>query len=189
VRPWPLPKLLATNRNALTVYGVLKFIAGEARRCSATRQRIADVCGLSLRTIGDAVGVLNEARWLAVNYGRQGMKTWYRFTFPVVGFFPVVRKTTHSKGKSMSKNDTQQIVSCMSKNDTQSLKGLVPAPPLPVGPAEHDGAEEHYSARIEREALARIRTRNAAPGGGGRGAVPISGGSVPQTVREGARKH
>jgi hypothetical protein len=147
--PWALPKLLAANRNALTVYAVLRFLAGDSRRYATTRQRIADVCGLSLRSIGEAVQALDEAGWLTMNYGRQGLKSWYRLTFPVVGFFPVVRKTYHSKPKSVSKNIPQQTVCCVSKNSTHSLNGVGasygPAP-TPTGGAERtptQGAVQH----------------------------------------------
>ena len=136
--PWALPKLLAGNRNALTVYGTLRWLSGESRRYATTRQRIADVCGLSLRSIGEAVQALDEAGWLTVNYGRQGLKSWYRLTFPVVGFFPVVRKTYHSKPKSVSKNIPQQTVCCGTKNIPHTLKGIgaCTAPPLtPTGGA------------------------------------------------------
>lgn len=140
--PWAIPKLLAANRNALTVYAVLRFLAGDSRRYSTTRQRIADVCGLSLRAIGFAVQALNEAGWLTLNYGRQGIKTWYRLTFPVVGFLPVVRKTYHSKRKSVSKNIPQQTVCCGTKNIPHPRKGVGatrPAP-TPTGGAERTPA-------------------------------------------------
>jgi len=49
--PWPLDRLLAANRNALTVYATLRWLAGDVRKLGTTRARIADVCGLCDDTI------------------------------------------------------------------------------------------------------------------------------------------
>ena len=93
--PWPLPKLLAESRNALTVYGALRWLAGDARQLFTTRRKVRDVCGLAEDTISEAMTALDKAGWVRVGYGRQGNRTWYRLTFPVPGFFPVPAKRRH----------------------------------------------------------------------------------------------
>lgn len=84
-RAWPLPKLLAANRNTMTVYAALRWQSGEHRQLNTTRDRIAKVCGLHRETITDAIQALNQSGWVSVSYGRQGNRTWYRLTFPVRG--------------------------------------------------------------------------------------------------------
>src|SRR5262249_23490665 len=96
-RPWPLDKLLVANRNAGTVYSALRWLAGDARRLSTTRKRIAAICGLYRDKITAAMHALSDAAWLALNYGRNGNRAWYRISFPEAGFFPVSVKTRHSK--------------------------------------------------------------------------------------------
>ncbi len=122
-QPWPLPKLLERDRNAATVYAAIRWLAGNSRRLGATRERIAAVCGLYRDTISAAMHALAEAGWLTLNYGRQGVRTWYRLSFPVSGFFPVSAKPRYSKRAATGKNPLQQTVSCVGKNPTLSRKG------------------------------------------------------------------
>lgn len=77
------------NRNALTVYAVLRWLSGSKRQLSTTRARIAAECGLHKETISAAMQSLRAGRWLSLRYGRYGSKSWYRITFPGTGFFPL----------------------------------------------------------------------------------------------------
>lgn len=171
----PLPELLRRNRNAATVYTALVILAEGKRQVNGTRARIAKQCGLAVRTIGMAVEALHEAHWIHRAYGRRGPRTWYRISLRENGLFavvaktthrgarkthpPVVRKATHSAASGVSKNDTQRASRCGTKNDTPLLekRGAVPAAAPGVATAPAQNADEHPSARIEREKLAAIR--------------------------------
>lgn len=122
-RPCPLPTLLEANRNAMTVYGAIRWLAGDKGRLSTTRKRIKDVCGLSERTIGDAVAALDSAGWITLNYGCDGSRKWYRLSLPMVGFLPMCGKTARRKRLSVSKNSTKETVSYGTKNSTLPLTG------------------------------------------------------------------
>ena len=93
--PWPLAKLLAKNRNALTVYGTLRWLAGDSRQLFTTRRTLRATCGLAEDTISAAMTALDSGGWVTVSYGRDGPRTWYRLSFPVPGFFPVPAKRRH----------------------------------------------------------------------------------------------
>lgn len=118
-----LPRLLARHPHAITVYAAVRWLAGDRRQISPTRSQIADVCYRSERLVGAALGALHEAGWIRLNYGRDGKRTWYRISFPVVGFWPVVSKTAHRDRARMSKNDTQRSRPCGTRN----------IPPSPIG--------------------------------------------------------
>jgi len=159
--PKSLPDLLKMNRNALTVYGSLRWLSNERRQLNTTRRRIADVCHLSEKRITDAMQALHDGGWVSVNYGRQGIKTWYRLSFPVGRFSPVVRKTTHRERRVVAQNDPQGTRPCGTENVPHTLKGIGrTAPPFtPVGEGVGHAplTAEHPAARIERERLAEIR--------------------------------
>ena len=93
-RPIQLPGLLKRDRNAVTVYFSLRWMAGGSRQLNTTRQRIADVCGLSPKRITAAMTALHEAGWLIRRYGRNGKRAWYRLVLRGFGLFPEGRKTT-----------------------------------------------------------------------------------------------
>ncbi len=84
--PWTLPNLLAANRNAVTVYAALCWLAKGRRQISVMRKGIAEVCNLYKDTIGKSVKVLDESGWLRLRYGRYGGKSWYRITLLVKDF-------------------------------------------------------------------------------------------------------
>ncbi len=151
-RPWSLEKVLAANRNAITVYAALRWLAGDVRRLGTTRQRIAEVCGLYRDTISAALHALSEAGWLVLRYGRQGVRTWYRITFPVSGFFPVSPKTRASKRAATGKSPTQETVSCVGENPTHPLKGIGTDGAPTRRPSVPDA-----TAEIERRRMAEIR--------------------------------
>jgi hypothetical protein len=166
--PWPLRKLLETNRNAVTVFGVLLHLAEGRRRFGATRRRIRNVCGLSERVIGAAINTLHEAEWITRTYAsdtHNGRRSWFRIVLRNrsrnlwyekrhTGHESTRRKTTHRKD-----------VSCGTKNVPQPHKGLKGGPTAPAlagaGAARSaplpEPLPEHPSARIERERLAEIR--------------------------------
>lgn len=161
-RPKSLPDLLTMNRNAGTVYIALRWLSGERRQLNTTRRRIADVCRISSKRISQAMQALDECGWVRVNYGRQGIKTWYRLSFPVGGFLPVVTKTTYRERKVVDKNDPQGTRPCGDENDPHTLKGIGRPTAPPLCPSGQGGAathqsEEHPATRIERERLAEIR--------------------------------
>ena len=87
-KPWPLPKLLAANRNAVIVYVTLRWMAGENRQLGTTRQQIRDVCGLYRDTISKALQCLHDARWISREYGREGNRVWYRISLTAGEFLP-----------------------------------------------------------------------------------------------------
>lgn len=144
--PWPLPKLLAKNRNALTVYGVLRWLANDRRQLNTTRARITAVCGLHEDTISAAVAALGDAGWVSVGYGRQGNRTWYRLTFPVAGFFPVAGKTRHREGSGGQKNRPQGTARCGRKNrpPVRKYRGASPPPPAAPAASPPPGEEKAY---------------------------------------------
>ena len=155
MKPTPLPELLERNRNAATVYLALRCLSGERRRLSTTRARIAALCWLSPKRISEAMTALDECGWVAVNYGRAGIKRWYRLTFPMGHFLPMVTKTTLSKCKVGVKNDPKQTVCYGDKNDPLSLKRDSDAPtPSPIGSAGRSPVEE-----IEHRRLSEIKAK------------------------------
>jgi hypothetical protein len=160
-RPKSLPDLLKMNRNAGTVYLALRSLSGERRQLNTTRQRITNLIHLSEKRISQAMQALDECGWVKVNYGRQGIKSWYRLSFPVGDFLPVVTKTTYRGRKVVDKNDLQGTRPCGDENDPHTLKGIGRTAP-PFTPVGEGGGHapltgEHPSARIERERLAEIR--------------------------------
>ena len=141
-QPVPLPQLLRMNRNAVTIYFSLRHLSGKLRRLSTTRARIAKICGLHADTITAGMKALASARWIRLQYGRFGVKTWYRISFPVFECFPAAEKTSHrkrnkrtrrsvpghektghSKAQLNRKNRPQVTVSCGRKNRPLPLKG------------------------------------------------------------------
>lgn len=101
-RPWPLPKLLAENRNAIAVFAALRWLAGDHRQLNTTRRRIGEVCCMHEDTITSAMQTLHSASWIRLNYGRDGVKRWYRITFPKAGFFAMGVQTGFSRVLSNS---------------------------------------------------------------------------------------
>jgi hypothetical protein len=150
-------RLLATNRNAMTVYGSLLWIAEERRQLNTTRRAISKVCGLHEETITQAMTALNESGWVTVNYGRQGAKTWYRLSFPVPSFFPVPGKNPHREGSKSRKKPPQGTVPCTHKKPPQSLKRLGTVAALTGDPVPIEEKTESRAARIERERMAQIQ--------------------------------
>jgi hypothetical protein len=162
-----LPELLASDRNAGTVFLVVVVLAGGKRQVSTTRTRIAELCGLSLRRIGTAVNALHEAGWIWRTYGRHGVKTWFRIMLPKIDLspvvsktthrarkpprVPVVRKATHSAARSVSQNDTQGRVPCGIENDTLCPKGQIGAVPA-AAPLPLEGARRAAPAPETRAA-------------------------------------
>lgn len=153
----PLPELLKLNRNAATVYMALRWIAGERRQLNITRDKIRAVCGLHIRRISEAMAALDECGWVVVNYGRHGIKTWYRLSFPVGQIFPVCMKTAHRERKVSDKKSTQGTVRCVYENDPQSLKRLGECPASSGGHVAT--TTESPAARIERERMAQIQAQ------------------------------
>jgi len=151
--PWPLPKLLAANRNAATVYAALRWLASERRQLNTTRARITEVCGLHKDTITAAMQVLAKSEWIGLNYGRRGDKTWYRLTFPGPGFFPVAPKNSFSATGGSRKNRSQRAIPCGRENRSPSPKGEEGDPP-PSDAGVPPSATEHPSVIRERELLA-----------------------------------
>lgn len=134
--PWPPDELLAANRNAMTVYGVLRWLSGERRQLATTRKSIRGVCRLSEDTISEAMTALDSAGWVSVGYGREGVRTWYRLTFPVADFFPVPAKGRHRKGKVSRKKAAQRASPCTGKKAAPSLRkgaACADAPSAPHG--------------------------------------------------------
>jgi len=140
---WPLPKLLTANRNALTVYAALRWLAGDSRRLCTTRARIGDACGLYRDTITAALQALDAAGWVRLRYGRAGTRTWFRLSFPGAGFFPVPAKTRHRKAAATGKNPTQETISCGGKNPLHSRKG-VGVPPAARGTPHVEEPEHEF---------------------------------------------
>ncbi len=165
-KPWPLSRLLADNRNAGTVVLAVFTLACGRRQVSTIRSRIGELCGLSARTIGEAVDALHRAGWLRRAYGRRNGKAWYRLSLPkALDALCVEKQHTGSRPK-VSKNDTQGRRPCGTKNDTPSPRGEAGGPTAPAlegaGAARPDPMPEHPSARIERERLAEIRAAREA---------------------------
>ena len=161
--PWPLPKLLATSRNALTVYGTLRYLAGDTRQLSTTRGRIRAVCGLSEDTVSQAMTALDKAGWVRVGYGRFGNRTWYRLVFPVPGFFPCTgKKAAQGGARQPAKRRHREPVPCTGKKAAHSLKGVGPVPVGPYRlpadgptPGHHIGAPVARSQDLEQDGPAR----------------------------------
>ena len=166
-KPKPLPDLLALNRNAATVYLAIRWLAGDRRQVNTTRAKIAAVCGLCKRAITDAVQALGECGWVRVSYGRQGLRSWYRLTLNagVSWIFPVCHKTTHREAKSVSKKGTQGTSRCVPKNVPHIRKYVERASASKPTPRPHEEIEppaENPIARLEREAMERIRAARLA---------------------------
>src|SRR5262249_20708585 len=84
--PWPLPKLMKANRNAMTVFGALWWMAKGKRQLSTTRKSISKVSGIrDFERISTAMHALNDAGWLSLAYGCNGKRTWYRITIANFG--------------------------------------------------------------------------------------------------------
>lgn len=186
--PWPLDRLVAEDRNAITVYVTLRWLVGSSRQLNTTRETIRSWCGLSLKLISSSMTALDKTGWVSVNYAREGVRTWFRLTFPKSadaffpllpetmlgrkkGNFPVGRKTTHRGATRGSKNDPQGTSRCGSKNDLPSSKrGTATAtalpPPIGVGSASASVPcpQPNRVARKEREMMAEIRAKREAEG-------------------------
>ncbi len=174
--PWTIQPMLRENRHALTVLGVLRGLARGSRQLSPLREEVASIAGLSERIVGDAIAALHKGHWINRQYGREGLKTWYRITLPEVCWSPVCRKSTPRARTKMSKNSTQGKFPCMSKNDILPPKGGrgVPKrrrPPADAGAstgrpketrAPKQTTEEHPAQRAERKTLEAIRTKREA---------------------------
>ena len=157
-RPWPLEKLAAANRNSVLVYVAIRAMASDRRQLNTTRKRISALCGLNdLDTISTAMKVLCEAGWVALNYGRQGARTWYRLTFPVPCFIPGPVYIGHREGHRDRRNPAQGSKRCTRSNPVHSRKGVGGGPALECGDPAPEPIHEHPSARVERERLAQIR--------------------------------
>ncbi len=169
MKAWKLPRLMMANRNAMTVYAALRWLAGDKRQWNGTRARISAVCRIrDLDTISAAVGALADARWIALNYDRDGRRQWYRITFPVPDFFPVPENIRHRDARLNRKNPAQGTVRCTRKNRAHSHKGVgavpdhapasnfgdvapAPQPPLiPLRPHPADVAEDHLREQFRR---------------------------------------
>ena len=79
-RALSLPELLATNKHAVTVYFVLVHLADGGRQFSPSRNDIATIYPVSVKTVGRAIEALHDAAWINRAYGREGTRTWYRIT-------------------------------------------------------------------------------------------------------------
>ncbi len=172
-----LPDILKADRNAGTVYLVIRCLSNGSRRLSTTRGRISEVCGLSPRRIGAAINTLHSAGWVVRNYGYREGQSWYRLTLPQ--FDPlhvclktthmkskrthvhVCPKTTHMKPKPMSKNDTHETITCVSENDTPLPKGKVGGHPSPkvegAPPPDTTSMRTVAGHELEAQKLRRIR--------------------------------
>jgi hypothetical protein len=142
--PWPLPKLLKMNRNAVTIYISLRWLAGDRRQLNTTRAGIKAVCSLGVKTISAAMQALSDARWIRLNYGRYENKSWYRITFPCDTFFSLqgaprrrnpsrAKKTPQGPPREGRKTPHRGVRPCRAKNDLHTLKGIgasLQPPPL-----------------------------------------------------------
>ena len=150
----PLGILLRQDRNAMTVYSSLRWMAGDGRQLGTTRARIREVCHHSDKVITSAMNALDAAGWIKRSYGRSGNVTWYRISFPKTDFFPVGRKTTPREKRGGSKNGPQGSRRCGSKNDPHVLTDIGRNSNALNGTSESAPRyEEHPSVRIERERL------------------------------------
>ena len=154
---WPLEELIAADRNALTVYSALRWLAGDSRKLGTSRKRIRSAIGLSEKRITTAIHALKDAGWIRLHYGRATHRMWYRISFPKDAFFPVSRKTPARKAPSRDKKASQQSASCRAEKDLHSRKGVGGGPALECGDPAPEPIHEHPSARVERERLAQIR--------------------------------
>lgn len=162
--PWSLPDLCKTDRNALTVYAALRWLARNKNRLGTSRARIREQVLLSEKRITSAIQALAKARWITLRYGRAKNRIWYRLTFRAGDFFPVGLKTTLSKSRCRGKNDPQQTVCCGAQNGPYSRKGVGDGPAQVCGdPAP--AAQEHLAMTVEREQMAMIRRRRGAATG------------------------
>ena len=139
---------MRTNRNAMTVYMTLRWLAGGRRAVQTTRARITEVCELSSKRISAAMTALNAAGWVHLNYGRTVNRSWYRVSFVEISQLPVGLKTTHRSARKRhppvgpktthrdatggAENDLQECNPCRAENDPLTLKGKgrPTAPPL-----------------------------------------------------------
>ena len=156
---WPLNKLLEKNRNAMTVYSTLRWLAGDRRQLNTTRARINEVCGLHIQTISKAISALNESRWITLNYGRHQNRCWYRFTFPCERFFPLcTEKTCTGKGSEGRNKRTQRgRPLCTKKTSALSKESKTAGPRLRADPAGH--VEHDEVARLEQKHIAEARRK------------------------------
>lgn len=150
MKPWPLETLLQANRNAVTVYVVLKYLAGDKMITQPTREKIKAECHLSHKVISSAIGALAGAGWIKLTYGRDGYKRWYRIVLSRSGFLPIGRKTTRRKKTLRSKNDPKGKFPYRSKMTPSSSKeeGGASARPFEGGSIAQD---EHPAVKRERE--------------------------------------
>ncbi len=153
MKAWPLDSLLAENRNAMTVYSALRWMAGDRLQWCATRARIREVCGLGERAIGKAMQALNGAGWIKLAYGRSGQVTWYRVSFIKSEFFPVVRKAHHRGRRGTSKKVPQGTIPCGVKHVPLFPKGNIGAeftglegPDESTSEANIEAEESRYAA-------------------------------------------
>ena len=132
-RPWKTPRLLMRDRNAGAVYLALQYMAKGARQIGTTRERIADICGLSLHRVGSAIQTLHEAHWINRTYGRNGTTAWYRITLPVVGPGAVARQTYHRERGKVLEKTPQGNERCGIENVPHPLTGIggTQSPPCP----------------------------------------------------------
>lgn len=168
--PWPLPKLLEANRNAVTLYVTLLHLAGGHRGLTTTRARIRTVCGLSEKRITAAVDALATAGWIRRTYHRRGIKRWYRIGLPMGLEIASATgpktphsgrngartakgsKATHSAAKVRAENDPKRIIRYGAENDPLPLTGN--STPRAGGGGV---TNEHPAARLERETLEHLR--------------------------------
>ncbi len=168
-RPRPKPEsllaLLKSNRNAITVYGALRWLSGEKRQINTSRAAITEITRLHRSTITKAVTALHDGGWICRCRGHATNRRWYRITFASEEFFPCNGKTVPSARKkssilragkpipsAMSKdgeNHPKRAKRLRRKNRPNSLEGVGasygPAP-SPTGGAERtptQGALQH----------------------------------------------
>ena len=154
---WPLEELIAADRNALTVYSALRWLARDSRKLGTSRKRIRSAIGLSEKRITTAVHALKDAGWIRLHYGRATNRMWYRVSFPKDDFFPVRRKASHRNSPLRDEKASQQTVSCRAEKDLHSRKGVGGGPALECGDPAPMPIHEHPSAQIERESMEKIR--------------------------------
>lgn len=161
MKPWTLDKLMAANRNAATVYLTLRWLAGGKRQLNTTRAKVSSVCGLHRQRISEAMTALGNAGWVKVNYGRAGIKRWYRLTIEM-DFFPMTMKTTHRESKSVHENRPKGTVPYDHENRPLSLKRGTRHATSPPAVASGTAApvQESNAAKIERERMEQIRANN-----------------------------
>lgn len=134
---WPPDRLLDANRNAITVFGALLWLAEGKRQVNPTRAKIRDVCHLSEDTISKAIGALKEGGWIILSKGWSGHVSWYRITLPEGCFLPVAQDSRHRVPSQADKNRPQGNRPCTAKKQAPSLKkkrAVLKHPPLRLTP-------------------------------------------------------